>query len=192
MRKVYTGIDIGSYYTKVVVTTPGEKSGVPMQILSTGTSNSRGMRYGYVLDSKEVVRSIREALHRASSAAKVRVRRARIAVGGLGLDETKSTGEVTLTPSGGIVTGREVERALRESEKRAASKLTNRTKLVAHQLLINNQLSKGGSILRTKPVRRQILGNLFPEFRYRYLYGRSIAESLSQNEHPITVYFFRQ
>jgi len=124
---VYTGVDIGSLHVKAVIASPGESAELPMQILGTGTATSKGIHHGYVTDPKEVTKSVREALHRAASAAKVRVRRARLAVGGIGLDEVRAAAEITLTPSGGIVTDREMERVLRESEKRASTKLTNRT-----------------------------------------------------------------
>ena len=127
MRKIYTGIDIGTSHVKAVIAAPGESPELPMQILGTGTASSKGLRHGYVVEGKEATKSVREALHRAASAAKVRVRRARVALGGIGLDELRSTGEVTLTPSGGIVTEAMLERALKESEKRAASRLVNRT-----------------------------------------------------------------
>ena len=127
MRKIYTGIDIGTYHVKVVIASPGDSPDAPMQILGTGTATSKGLRYGYIVEGGEVTKSIREALHRAASAAKVRVRRARVALGGVGLDELHSTGETPLTQSGGIVTDKDIERALRESEKRAAGKLSNRT-----------------------------------------------------------------
>ena len=126
MRKIYTGIDVGTYHVKVVIASPGESPEAPMQILGTGTASSKGMRHGYILDKKEATRSIREALHRAASQAKVRVRSARVALGGVGIDEIRSSAEISLTPSGGVVTEREIERALKESEKRASSKLTNR------------------------------------------------------------------
>jgi len=127
MAKVYTGIDIGSNQVKVVIAAPGESPELPMQILGTGTSLSKGIRHGYILDAREATRSIREALHRAASHAKVRIRRARVSMAGVGLDEMRSTSEVSLTQSGGVVTDRDIERALKESEKRAATKLTNRT-----------------------------------------------------------------
>ena len=126
MRKIYTGIDVGTYHVKVVIASPGESPEAPMQILGTGTASSKGMRHGYILDKKEATLSIREALHRAASQAKVRVRSARVALGGVGIDEIRSSAEISLTPSGGVVTEREIERALKESEKRASSKLTNR------------------------------------------------------------------
>ncbi|MDP3645757.1 MAG: cell division protein FtsA [bacterium] len=126
-RRIYTGIDIGTYHVKVVVAAPGENPDLPMNILGTGTASSKGMRHGYIVDTKEATKSIREALMRASQAAKLKVTKSRVALGGVGLDEMRSSGDVTLTASGGIVTDRDIERALRESEKRVASKLTNRT-----------------------------------------------------------------
>jgi len=54
------------------------------------------------------------------------VRSARIAIGGIGLDELRSTGEVSLTSSAGEVTERDINRAIMESEKRASAQLANR------------------------------------------------------------------
>ena len=128
MQRIYTGIDIGTYHVKVVIAAAAaENPELPLTILGTGTSASRGLRHGYIIDAKEETKSVREALGRAAIAAKVKVRGARVALGGIGLDEIRSSAEVSLTQSGGIVTEREIERALRESEKRASPKLTNRT-----------------------------------------------------------------
>src|SRR3989344_3842539 len=128
-RRIYAGIDIGSSYVKVVLAAPAENSELPMHILGIGTALSKGVRHGYVTNVKEAAKSIREALMRARSAAKIQVRSARLALGGVSLDDIRSTGEITLTPSGGFVTEREVERVVNESEKRAASKLVNRSLL---------------------------------------------------------------
>lgn len=98
-----------------------------MSIVGTGTSASKGMRHGYIVDTKEATKSVREALMRACQAAKMRVTKARIGLGGVGLDEMRSSGDITLTASGGVVTERDIDRVLRESEKRAAPKLANRT-----------------------------------------------------------------
>lgn len=126
-NKIYTGIDIGTYHIKVVIAAAPERSDVPMMILGTGMSSTRGLRQGYITDKTEAVKSIREALQRASSAAKVRVKSARVAVGGVSMDEIRSSGEITLTSSGGIVTDRDIERVKTESVKRASGKLNNRT-----------------------------------------------------------------
>src|SRR3989338_2318417 len=126
-RTFYTGIDTGTHQIKVVIATPPQSAELPMQIIGTGTASSRGLRNGYIVDRAEAAKCIREALARASAAAKVSVRHARVAMGGVGLDEIRSSGDVTLTSSGGIVQDKDIERAMRESETRASSKLTNRT-----------------------------------------------------------------
>ena len=127
MRKFYTGIDIGTYHVKVVVAAPAERPDLPMQILGTGTASSRGLRHGYIIDKTDATKSIREAVSRAAAAAKVSIKSARIGVGGVGLEEIRATGDISLTASGSVVQERDMERAMRDSEKRASSKLTNRT-----------------------------------------------------------------
>lgn len=127
MQKFYAGIDIGTYHVKVVIAAPAASHDAPMQVLGTGTSSSRGLRHGYIVDTHEAAQSVREALARAQSAAKVRVTHARVSMGGVGLEEQRSSGDISLTTSGGIVTERDMERAVKESEKRAAARLVNRT-----------------------------------------------------------------
>lgn len=126
-KPIYTGIDIGTYHVKVVIAAPAETPGAPMHIIGTGLSSSKGMRHGYILDGTEASKAIREALVRAKGAAKTVVKRARIAVGGAGLDEIKSSATITLTASSGIVTEAALSRALRESQSQASSRLVNRT-----------------------------------------------------------------
>lgn len=127
MKTLYTGIDIGTHHIKVIVAEEPERSDLPMHILGTGTALSKGMRHGYIVDQKEAMRSIKEAVTRASSAVKSPITRARIAIGGVSLDEIRSTAEISLTSSSGIVTQRDIERVQQESERRASAKLVNRT-----------------------------------------------------------------
>ncbi len=148
MRTFYTGIDIGTFNVKVVIAAPAENPEAPMQIIGTGTAVSKGMRHGYIVDRAEATRSIREALLRAQSAAKVTVKSARLALGGVGLDDIRSTGDVTLTQSGGLVTDRDIERAMQDSEKRATPKLVNR--VVIHTIPLEYRVD--GSKVFGKPA----------------------------------------
>ena len=143
----YTGIDIGSYHVKVVIAAPSQTPDMPMQILGTGSATSRGLRQGFIVDINEAARSIREAVERASAAAKIKVTSARVAMGGIGLDEIRSTGDASLTQSSGIVTEKDMERAARESEKRASSKLVNRS--VIHAIPLEYRLD--GEKVHGKP-----------------------------------------
>ena len=138
MRDVYTGIDIGTYHVKVVICAPAENPESPMHIIGTGTASSKGMRHGYIVDVNEAKKSIREALDRAQTAAKVRVRSARVGIGGIGLDEIRSSGAMSLSASGGIVTDQVIDRAKRESEKQASSKLVNRN--IVHTIPLEHKV----------------------------------------------------
>ena len=126
-QKIFTGIDIGTHQIKVVIAAAPDNQDSPMQILATASSSSRGMRHGYIIDTKEVARAVRMAVDRASHAARVQVKSARVGMGGVSLEEIRSSAEITLTVSGGIVTGKDIERVIDESEKRAASRAANRT-----------------------------------------------------------------
>lgn len=126
-QKIYTGIDIGTYHIKVVIAAAPERPDLPLRILGTATASSKGMRHGYIVDQNEAARSIKEAVGRASAAAKVKVEKARVALGGVSMDEIRSSADITLAASGGVVTDRDIERVKTESEKRASSKLANRT-----------------------------------------------------------------
>lgn len=126
MAKIYTGIDIGTSQVKVVIASVPSNPDAPLQVIGTGVAVSKGMRHGYIVNIADAARSIEEATTRAARAANVRVRSARIAIGGVGLDELRSTGEISLTASGGEVAERDLERVLNDSEKRALGKLVNR------------------------------------------------------------------
>lgn len=148
MQKCYVGLDIGTHYIKVVIAAAPESADAPMQILATATSASKGMRHGYIVDAKEVTRAIYDAVHRASQAARIPVKGARIAMGGISLEEVRSTADITLTSSGGIVSEHEIERVLAESEKRASSRLTNRT--VVHVIPLEYRLD--GTPVQGRPL----------------------------------------
>lgn len=128
-RNLYTGIDVGTHTVKVVIAAPKENPEAPLSIIGTGTAPSRGMRHGYVNDIKEAAKSIREAIDRASSASKIKVRSARVGLGGVGIEEVRSSSDISLTPSGGIVTEKMIERVLSDAEKKASARLVNRAVL---------------------------------------------------------------
>lgn len=146
-QRVFTGIDIGTHQIKVVVASPAQTPDVPMHILATASSSSRGLRHGYIVDRQEAVRAIREAVIRASQAAKVPIKSARISMGGVSLEELRSSAEVSLTASGGIVGDRDIERVLRESESKASPRLTNRA--VVHVIPLEFRID--GAPLQGRP-----------------------------------------
>jgi len=135
MAQIYAGIDVGTANVKVVIAVA---DGSALRVAGTGMSNSKGMRHGYIINVLDVTKSVSEALKRAEQAAGVRVRNARLAIGGVGLDELRSSGEISLTASGGEVTERDIQRVIQDSERRASAKLTNRK--VIHALPLSYRI----------------------------------------------------
>lgn len=144
MQRIYTGIDIGTYHVKVIIAQEASAAEGGLRILGTGMSASKGMRHGYIINTKDAARSIQEAVKTASETAGVKVQSAWIAVGGVGIDELRSVGEITLTTSGGEVSERDIERAVKESEKRISAQLVNRR--IIHSIPLTQRID-GVSVL---------------------------------------------
>jgi len=138
MRHIHTGIDIGTYYVKVVVSEEGD-NGV-LRIVGTGTAVNKGMRHGYIVNAKDTTESIQEAVSHAERSASVKVKSARIAIGGVSLDEINAVGDISLATSGGEVTPQDVERVIRDAEQRSVSQLMNRK--VIHAIPTSFQVDK--------------------------------------------------
>ena len=93
-RNISTGIDIGTYQVKVVITEHkhGKDKKFP-QIIGTGFSGSRGLSHGYIINSSDIVRSIRSAVRQAEQTANIKVKKAYISISGVGLEEIRSKGD---------------------------------------------------------------------------------------------------
>lgn len=116
MNDIVTGIDIGTYHVKVVIAERHDDPRLPPRILGTGYAESRGMRQGYIVSGPEVSRSVAAAVQQAQKAARVKVKRAYLGVGGIGLDEAFSRGEVVVERGDSEVTARDLPRAIKASE----------------------------------------------------------------------------
>lgn len=111
-----TGIDIGSYHVKVVISERPDDPRVPPRILGTGYAESRGLRQGYIVSIPEVSRSIAAAVAQASKAARVKVKRVYLGVGGIGLEESFARGETVVERGDSVVTARDIPRVAKISE----------------------------------------------------------------------------
>ena len=126
--RIIAGIDVGTYQVKVVIVrAPKDKTNRSLpQIIGTGYAESRGLRNGYIINETDVVRSVRSAVAQAEKAAGVEVRRAYIAMGGIGIDEIRSKGEVITSRADSEITSVDVEKATQDSEERILEHIPNR------------------------------------------------------------------
>lgn len=120
MSKIVTGIDVGTYHVKVVIAESADDPRQPPRILGTGYAESRGMKQGYILSGAETSRSIAAAVAQASKAAHVKVKKAYVGIGGIGLDEAFSRGEAVVERGDSEITDRDIPRAIAASEKALA------------------------------------------------------------------------
>jgi cell division protein FtsA len=122
------GIDIGTYQVKVVVVRRpkrGSEKTLP-QIIGTGYAESRGMRHGYIVNEHDVAKSVKQAVDEAERASGTQIRHAYISVGGIGLDEIHSHGEVVASRADSIIAESDVEKAVADSEERVKDRIPNR------------------------------------------------------------------
>jgi cell division protein FtsA len=129
-KRIITGIDIGTYQTKVVIVeSDSQKGSIPI-VLGAGTSESKGVRHGYITNQKEVVQSIRTAISQAEQIAKVKVKKVYISVGGIGLNSITSQGSVIISRADSEITELDIAKAQEQAEKDIPSTASVNRKIV--------------------------------------------------------------
>ncbi len=156
MSKIVTGIDVGTHHVKVVIAEAAEDPRQPPRILGTGYAESRGLKQGYIVSVPEVSRSIAAATNQASKAARVKVKRAYLGIGGVGLDEAFARGDAVVERGNSEVTDRDIPHAIAASEKTLApASILNRKIIhtIPLQLSIDGVRVMGGSPAGMKGMR---------------------------------------
>lgn len=141
-RNISVGIDIGSYQIKVVISeTVREKDKTSPKILGVGYAESRGLRHGYILNSEEVSGSLRSALNQAEKAAGLKIKKAFVSLGGIGLSAVTSNGTVIISRADYEITDLDTKKAVEVSLAE-----------------IPKQLSLNRKVLHTVPIEFKIDG----------------------------------
>lgn len=147
--RIITGIDVGTYQVKVVIVrAPKSKSERTLpQIIGTGYAESRGLRNGYIINESDVVRSVRSAVAQAEKASGVEVKKAYVAMGGIGIDEITSKGEVITSRADSEITAVDVDKAMQDSEERIMEHIPNRK--ILHAIPLTYRVD--GEVVLGKP-----------------------------------------
>ncbi len=150
MANHVTGIDIGSYHVKVVISERSSDPRVPPRILGTGYAESRGLRQGYIVSIPEVSRSIAAAVAQASKAARVKVKRVYLGVGGIGLEEAFARGETVVERGDSVVTARDIPRVAKISEQ-SLPVVARQNRTIIHSIPLRYTVD-GTKVLGKSPV----------------------------------------
>lgn len=110
------GIDIGTHTTRVVVLGK-DKEGLAPTVLATGSSQTSGMRLGYITNTDNVAKSLKEAISQAEKTLGSRIRRAFVSIGGINLGSVVSTGSVVVSRADQEITQLDITKALADSEE---------------------------------------------------------------------------
>ena len=116
-RTISVGIDIGTYQIKVVVAENMREEGreIP-RVIGVGYAESRGLRHGYILNQRDAVRSVRQALAQAEKAAGIKIQNALASIGGIGLGSVSSVGSVVISRADSEITELDVKKAVEVSQ----------------------------------------------------------------------------
>ncbi len=120
-RKITTGIDIGTYQIKVVITelVRDKNNRVVPQIIGKGLCRSRGLRHGYIINKSEVTDSIIQAVNQAEKSAGIKIKKAVVSIGGEGLEGIKAKGTTIITKADSEITKLDIENAIKDSQENA-------------------------------------------------------------------------
>jgi cell division protein FtsA len=150
MNNFVTGIDIGTYHVKVVIAEAPDSPREAPRVLGTGYAESRGLKQGYIISTGDISRSIAAAVAQASKAARVKVKRAYLSIGGVGLDEAFSRGEAVVERGDSEITDRDIPRAIRASEQ-ALSPAALMNRKIIHTIPLRYYVD-GARVLGRSPV----------------------------------------
>lgn len=151
LRNTTVGIDIGTYQIKVVVSELVNISGKSTtKILGTGIAESKGMRHGYIVNSNDVTASILSALKMAEKNSGVKIHKAYVAIGGIGLGSCTSTGNTIVSRADLHITDLDIEKATSNCEENIPTNQIQNQKIL-HSIPLSYKID-GKSILTKSPL----------------------------------------
>ena len=115
-NNINVGIDIGTHTTRVVVTGYNKENNSP-SLLATGSSETVGMRLGYITNVDQVAESIKKAVKQVEATLGYKIRKACVSIGGISLSSSISTGEVIISKADQEITQLDINKAIALSEE---------------------------------------------------------------------------
>ncbi len=121
-ERIITALDLGSHKIRVATLLISPES--DLKVIGFGVSAARGIRRGQVIDHKEAVASIKEAINAASKSGNVKLSRLTVGLGGPHFKLINSRGSIAVSRADGEISPDDVNRVL--DSARAISLPSNR------------------------------------------------------------------
>jgi cell division protein FtsA len=137
-NKTAAGIDIGTYQIKVVIAEDTGKSGLP-KIIGVGYAESKGLRHGYIINQTDAIRSIRKAVRQAEKSSGVKIEKAFISVGGIGLSSYISKAHIMISRADSEITELDIDKIADETKRQIPNNISMNRQVI-HQIPISYTL----------------------------------------------------
>ncbi len=124
MRKIYTSIDIGTSYIKLLVS---EVSDDKLNVLASSCVESKGIKRGLIVDANEAVISIKEAISLVEGKLGIKIDKTIASVPLYNVNYTLISGKTNIESEDSKVTGNDIMDAIQDG---ATSKLDENKELV--------------------------------------------------------------
>jgi cell division protein FtsA len=137
-RNIITGIDVGTHHVKVVIADASAKNEKSQKtdnknqpkVIGIGLVETRGLRHGYVLNTQDVIASIKQAVIEAEKRAEVKVKKAYLSIGGIGLGSITSSGSTIITRADLEITNLDIKKVQDQCEKDIPQAATLNRKII--------------------------------------------------------------
>ncbi|MFA6270101.1 MAG: cell division protein FtsA [Candidatus Paceibacterota bacterium] len=127
--RITAGIDVGTYEVRVVVAQQNDENTLPI-ILGTGRASSKGLRHGYIINTADVAKSVDLAVKQAEKTSGIKIKKAFISIGGIGLSGVNSNGSTMVSKADQEITEADTEQALLAAEESIPGVLMQNRKII--------------------------------------------------------------
>ncbi|MCD6277464.1 cell division protein FtsA, partial [candidate division WOR-3 bacterium] len=114
-REIVVGLDVGT--TKIAAVISRISSNGEVNIIGVGTSPSRGLKNGTVVNMDETVMSIQKAMEEAERIAGVQVRNVVTGISGEHIRTIEANGVIAVSSESGEISKEDVERAMENAKE---------------------------------------------------------------------------
>ena len=141
MKNISVGIDIGTHQVRVMITERSQSKSIPLNILGTGFAESKGLRYGYIVNREDITKSIKKAIVQAEKSSGIKIKRGNLGVGGVTLEGNISTGSTMISKADMEITELDVQNVIENSEQALIKKISPNRKII-HTIPIEYKIDK--------------------------------------------------
>lgn len=171
-RSIITGIDIGTHHIKVLISDAREKNNSNQpKVIGVSMVESRGLRHGYIVNMSDVIESIKKAIVEAEKKTNIKVKKAFIAIGGVGLGSVTSTSSIIISRADSEITSLDIKRVQEQCEKDIPTNAILNRKII-HSIPIQYKID--GKAVMGKP--EGMRGN---KFEIKMLYITCLEQHLN-------------